>query len=113
MLREQVIDGQDMNPHLESLCNTMTVGSYEEVLGRITAAIGDKNESPELWDKIKEPLNNLKQANFQINSEKHTNMMGDNISQPDGMTGDCMADESDTYWSMIQTTLCEQGSEFQ
>jgi len=45
----------------------------------------------------------LKKANFEINKEKHTY----------GMTGDSMVDEANTYWVMIQSTLCEQGPEFQ
>ena len=103
ILREQFIDGQEMNPHMESLCNTMSVKTYEEVLGRVIAAIGYKNENTELWKKIEKPLNMLKKANFEINKEKHTY----------GMTGDSMVDEANTYWTMIQSTLCEQGPEFQ
>jgi len=40
-------------------------------------------------------------------------MLGNHISKPYGITGDCMADEADTYWATIQSTLCEQGPEFQ
>ena len=101
-LNEKVIDGQEMNPELQSLCNTMSVRSYEEVLGRIIAAIGNKEDNPELWAKIQKPLDMLKQANFEINKQK--NMYG--------MTGDSMVDEANTWWSAIQTTLCELGSDF-
>jgi len=113
ILREQFIDGQEMNPHMESLCNTMSVKSYEEVLGRVIAAIGHKNENPELWKKIEKPLSMLKSANFEINKEKHTNAMGNPIKRTDGMTGDSMVDEANTYWATIQSTLCEQGPDFQ
>ena len=50
-LTEEVIDGQEMNPQLQTLCNTMSVRSYHEVLGRIIAAIGHPEENHELWDK--------------------------------------------------------------
>jgi hypothetical protein len=113
LLREQLIDGENMNPQLQSLCDTISVNSYDEVISRVTAAIGSQNESPELWAKIQQPLSMLKQANAQINGEKHTNMLGNHISEPYGATGDCMADEADTYWAEIQSTLCEQGPEFQ
>jgi len=103
LLHEQMIDGQEMNPHLQSLCNTMTVSNYNEVLGRIIAAIGPQDKNPELWAKIEQPLKMLKMANFELNKEKQTS----------NMTGDSVADEADTYWATIQSTLCEQGSDFQ
>lgn len=112
-LNEEVIDGQEMNPELQSLCNTMCVRSYEEVLGRIIAAIGHKEDNSELWIKIQKPLDMLKQANFEINKEKHTDNLGNYISKPDGMTGDSMVDEANTWWTAIQSTLCELGPEFQ
>lgn len=103
LIKEEVIDGQEMSPQMKSLCNTMSVRSYEEVLGRIIAAIGKQDESPKLWAKIEKPLNMLKQANDEINKEK----------KRDGMTGDSMVDEANTWWTAIQTTLCELGPEFQ
>jgi hypothetical protein len=102
-LNEQMIDGQEMNAGTQSLCNTMSVRSYEEVIGRIIAAIGTKDENPEIWKKIEKPLSMLKKANYEINKEKRT----------DDMTGDSMVDEANTWWSAIQTTICEQGPEFQ
>jgi hypothetical protein len=113
LIYEQMIDGQDMNQHTQSLCNTMSVKSYEEVLGRVTAAIGTKEENPKLWAKIAKPLNMLKQANDEINKEKHTTMDGNRTSNTNGMTGDSMVDESNTWWAAIQSTICEQGPEFQ
>ena len=113
MLKEQMIDGQEMNPHLQSLCNTMTVSSYEEVLGRIIAAIGPKDKNPELWAKIEEPLKMLKSADFDLNKEKHTDQFGNPTTDADNMTGDSIPDEANTYWATIQSTLCEQGPDFQ
>mgnify|MGYP000067027466 CR=1 FL=1 len=103
LLHEQMIDGQEMNTHLQSLCNTMTVKNYNEVIGRIIAAIGPQDKNPELWARIEKPLKMLKSANFELNNEKKRY----------NMTGDSVADEADTYWSTIQSTLCEQGEDFQ
>ena len=113
LLSEQMIDGQQMNQHMQSLCNTMTVNSYDEVLGRIITAIGPKEKSPELWAKIEETLNKLKSASYDINKEKHTNQFGNRTMDDENMTGDSIPDEADTYWATIQSTLCEQGPDFQ
>lgn len=113
LLSEQMIDGQEMNPHMQSLCNTMTVNSYNEVLGRIIAAIGTKDKTPELWAKIEKPLNALKSADYDLNKEKHTNQFGNITIDGENMTGDSMPDQANTYWAMIQSTLCEQGPDFQ
>ena len=112
-LTEQMIDGQDMNSETQSLCNTMTVRSYEEVMGRLIAAIGHEDENPELWEKIKKPLSMLKKAADDINKEKYTNADGSKLNKPNGMTGDSIPDEANTWWSAIQTVICEQGPEFQ
>lgn len=109
LLENDMIDGQNMNPAMQSLCNTMSVSSYHEVVGRIIAAIGPKDKNPELWAKIAKPLSMLEQANFEVNKEKHTTMDGAPTANTNGMTGDSMVDESNTWWSAIQTTLCEQG----
>jgi len=112
-INEQMIDGQNMNYHTQSLCNTMSVKSYEEVLGRVIAAIGTKEKNPELWAKIAKPLSMLQQANNEINKEKHTDVNGNKTNNSNGMTGDSMVDESNTWWTAIQSTICEQGPEFQ
>jgi hypothetical protein len=101
-INEQGIDGQQMNSATQSLCNTMSVKSYQEVLDRVTAAIGNKQQSPELWAKIAKPLGMLRQANNQINNEKHTTMDGAHTNSSNGMTGDSMVDESNTWWAAIQ-----------
>lgn len=103
LIKEQVIDGQEMSPQMQSFCNTMSVRSYHEVLGRLIAAIGHKQENPELWAKIEKPLSMLEKADKQLHNEKKQN----------GMTGDSESDEANTWWSAIQTTICEQGPEFQ
>jgi hypothetical protein len=113
VITEEMIDGQEMGPALQSLCNTISVNSYYEVLGRIITAIGHPEQNQELWAKIEKPLNMLKQAQTEIDKEKHTNNLGNYTPKPDGMTGDSMADEADTWWAAIQSTLCEQGPEFQ
>lgn len=113
LLSEQMIDGQEMNFHMQSLCNTMTVNSYDEVLGRIIAAIGTKDKNPELWTKIEKPLKALKSADYDLNKEKHTNQFGNITIDGENMTGDSMPDQANTYWAMIQSTLCEQGPDFQ
>ena len=112
-LHEQIIDGIPMNNARRELCNTMTVNSYQEVIEKITAAIGTPEQNPQLWARIKKPLVMLSQANNQIGQEKHTQMDGSYIQQPLGMTGDSMADEADTYWATIQTTLCADGPDFE
>lgn len=112
-LKEQMIDGQEMNQDMQSLCNTMSVSSYEEVVDLVTKAIGTRDNNPNLWKKIEMPLNNLRIANNNINKEKHTNQFNKITKIGNNMTGDSIPDEANTYWSMIQTTLCEQGPEFQ
>ena len=103
VITEQVIDGQEMNAATQLLCNTMSVRSYHEVLGRIIAAIGHPEQNQALWDKIKKPLDMLEKADKELHKEKKEN----------GITGDSEADESNTWWAAIQSTICEQGPEFQ
>ena len=103
LINEEIIDGQEMSPQMKIFCNTMSVRSYHEVLGRLIAAIGDPDDNKELWAKIKQPLDMLEKADKQLHKEKKLN----------GMTGDSLSDESNTWWSAIQTVICEQGSEFQ
>lgn len=111
-LVEQQIDGENMNNALQSLCDTISVSSYDEVIQRVTMAIGPQNKNPQLWAKIEKPLSMLSQASSEINKEKHTTYDGNPSQGTGGMTGDSMVDEGDTWWSAIQSTLCEQGSAF-
>lgn len=113
LITEEIIDGQQMNAGTQSLCNTMSVRSYDEVIGRIIAAIGTEEENPEMWARIEKPIKMLKQANYEINKEKYTSNDGKHINKPLGMTGDSMVDEANTWWAAIQTTICELGPAFQ
>ena len=53
--------------------------------------------------KIHAPLENLKHEQNSIDAQKKI----------EGMSGDSMPDEADTYWTQIQSTICEQGPAFQ
>jgi hypothetical protein len=104
-LREQMIDGQEMNGAMQNSCNIISINSYSEALSRVEAAL--KGVSPEtrhkVMQKIHAPLENLKQEEQKLNGEYES----------EGMTGDSMPDEGDTYWHQIQTTLCELGPDFE
>jgi hypothetical protein len=49
-----------------------------------------------MWDEIKKPLQMWKEATIEIRKELDEY----------GMTGDSEVDESDTWWSAIQSTIC-------
>jgi hypothetical protein len=104
-LREQMIDGQNMNSAMQKDCNMISINSYSEALSRVEAAL--KSVSPEtrqrVMQRIHVPLENLKQEEQKLNAEKKS----------EHMTGDSMPDEGDTYWHQIQSTLCELGPEFE
>jgi len=104
-LREQMIDGQDMNSGTQTLCNKMTVNSYEEVLYHVEEAL--KGFTPqkryEIMQKIHVPLENLRNEQAKITDEVRTTHM----------SGDSMPDEANTYWHQIQSTICEQGPDFE
>jgi hypothetical protein len=105
LLREQLIDGQEMNNTMETLCNKMTIGSYEEAVMYVNGALKDMDEQTrnKVMRTIHTPLSNLKHEETEIDSEV----------KKFGMSGDSMPDEADTYWHQIQSTLCEMGSDFQ
>ena len=98
-LREQMIDGQAMNQGTQTACNTMSVATYKEGLQLIINAIGHPNENPKMWSRISKPLHNWQQEDVSIGHEVSTG----------GMSGDSMVDESNTWWTAIQSTICEQG----
>lgn len=102
-IKEEIIDGQNMNKGTQTACNTMTVSTYKEGLNLIINAIGKPIENPKMWARITKPLKYWKQADININKE---------VSYG-GMSGDSMPDESTTWWSTIQSTICEQGQNFQ
>jgi hypothetical protein len=104
-IREQMIDGQDMNQGTQTLCNKMTINSYQEAVFYVNKALEGMDETTkrEIMQKIHVPLENLKHEQISINSEIKNN----------GMSGDSMPDEADTYWHQIQTTICEMGPDFE
>jgi hypothetical protein len=105
LLREQLIDGQEMNTTMESLCDKMTINSYEEAMMYVNGALKDMDEQSrhKVMKVIHTPLENLRNQQNQINGE----------IKKQNMSGDSMPDQADTYWHQIQSTLCEMGSDFQ
>ena len=104
-LREQIIDGQEMNEAMQSMCNKISIESYEEALRYVEASLKGLNEEARtrIMQKIHVPLENLKQEQIKLAQEKNDL----------NMTGDSLPDEADTYWHQIQTTICEMGPNFQ
>jgi hypothetical protein len=104
-LREQIIDGQEMNLAMETMCDKMTVDSYEEVLHYVEESLKgvDDKTRYEIMQKIHAPLENLKHEQNKIKDEVSTKHM----------SGDSIPDEANTYWHQIQSTICELGSNFQ
>ena len=105
LLREQMIDGQNMNKATETICDKMTINSYSEALHYVEAAMKgiDDATRTKIMQKIHVPLENLKQEQNSIDNQKKTEFM----------SGDSMPDEADTYWTQIQSTICEQGPDFE
>lgn len=105
LLREQMIDGQNMNSAMQTMCNKISVNSYREVLNYVEAALKDVSEETrhKVMQKIHAPLENLKNEENKITDEFKTAHM----------TGDSIPDEANTYWHQIQSTICEMGSDFQ
>jgi hypothetical protein len=104
-LREEIIDGQQMDEATQTICNKMTIDSYEEALRYVEAAMKgvDAATRTKIMQRIHVPLENLRQEQNKIDNEVKTAHM----------SGDSMVDEADTYWHQIQSTICEQGSDFQ
>jgi len=104
-IREQMIDGENMGPATQTICNKMTINSYDEALTLVNQALKefDDSKKQEIMQKIHTPLENLRQEQNKIGSE----------IKNDGMSGDSMPDEADTYWTEIQSTICEMGPAFQ
>jgi hypothetical protein len=94
ILKEEV----DKTINLKTLCDKLTVKDYDEVVKLVTNAIGTKEENPQDWYKIQNPLKNLKDVTIEINHEK----------KHDGMSGDSEPDEADTWWTAIQSTFCKR-----
>lgn len=81
----------------KDICNIMSIDTYEEGIKLLEDHLGTRKENPEAWDEIKKPLKMWKEATIEIRSELDEY----------GMTGDSEVDESDTWWSAIQSTICE------
>jgi hypothetical protein len=105
LLREQLIDGQEMNSTMETLCDKMTINSYEEAMMYVNGALKDMDEQSrqKVMQRIHTPLENLRHEEQKLSDE----------NESEGMTGDSIPDQADTYWHQIQSTLCEMGSDFQ
>ena len=110
-LREQMIDGQEMNHDEQTFCNTMSVppswldtNSYVQVVKFLHKMLGPETDSnAHIWQKIQAPLKNWASEEGLIDNEVVTKHM----------SGDSMPDEGNTYWVELQTAICEQGSDFQ
>jgi len=75
----------------------MSVDTYEEGIELLENHIGTMKENPKMWDKIKKPLRMWKESTIEIRKELDEY----------GMTGNSEVDESDTWWSAIQSTICK------
>ena len=104
-IREQMIDGQNMNSGVKKFCDEMSIpenwfnGDYKKGIEFLTRIIGPQNgKNSAIWEKIELPLKQWKQQEISINKQiKQEKMSGD--SNPD----------NNTYWAAIQSTICEQG----
>jgi hypothetical protein len=92
LLREVLLQ----NKGLETACNKMSVATYKEGIALIINAIGTPEQNPSMWKSIEGPIKNWKDANDLINQEIKTK----------SMSGDSMVDESNTYWTMVQSNIC-------
>ena len=81
---------------INPMCNIMTVNTYEEGIDLLIKILGKPSENPEDWTKIKKPLSMWREITIQIRKEV----------KEKGMSGDSEVDESDTWWSAIQSTFC-------
>jgi predicted nuclease with TOPRIM domain len=79
------------------ICNIMSVKTYEEGIRLLKNYLGTIKENPEAWDEIKKPLQMWREATQEIRSELDEY----------GMSGDSEVDESNTWWSAIQSTFCK------
>jgi len=104
-IREEMIDGQNMNKGTQTICNKMTVNDYNEAMHYVEAAMKGVDEATKtkIMQKIRVPLENMKHEQKSIDNEVKTAHM----------SGDSMVDEADTYWHQIQSTICEQGPDFE
>ena len=84
------------NKNLNTICNKMSIKTYEDGINLLKSAIGSPESNPTEWKKIEKPLNMWRLYTNQIRKELSS-----------GMTGDSEVDESNTWWSAIIGTLCK------
>lgn len=97
----QKVDYSLNNKHNDELkrkyvCNVLSVKTIEEGIDLLNKAIGTKSQNPEDWNKIQKPMKMWSDITKQLREELKT-----------GMTGDSEVDESNTWWSAIQSTFCK------
>ena len=104
-IREEMIDGINMNQGTQTICNKMTIGGYDEAIHYVQEALKGVTDETRtaIMQKIHVPLENLRQEQNKIDAEVKNSHM----------SGDSMPDEADTYWSEIQTAFCTTGPHFQ
>lgn len=108
-IREEMIDGQNMNSGIKKFCNEMSIPKdwinkdYKYVIEFLTKYIGPENgENSAIWERIESPLKQWRQQENSINKQIKTQQMSGD-SNPD----------NNTYWTEIQSTICELGPAFQ
>jgi hypothetical protein len=108
-IREEVIDGQNMNSGVKKFCNEMSIpsnwfnGDYAKGIELLTRLIGPENgENSAIWVKIQSPLKQWKQQETSINKQIKQEKMSGGSNQ-----------DNNTYWVEIQSTICEQGPDGQ
>ena len=101
-LREDFIDGQNMNKATQEICDKMTISSYEEALYYVKQALKNLDEKSryDIMQKIHAPLENLKHAELHLKQEITSY----------AMTDDSLSNGVDIYWHEIQKIICEPKS---
>ena len=71
-LNENVIDGQEMNQTMETICNKMTVDNYQEVKKYVDDALKGFNDEMrvKILRRIHTPLENLRQQQIFIDAQE-------------------------------------------
>ena len=104
-LREQIIDGENMSKVTQTICDKMSINSYQEAVSLVKASLKqfDETTKSKIMTIIATPLENLRHEQNKIDGEVKSSHM----------SGDSVPDEADTYWHQIQSTICEMGPDFQ
>ena len=108
-LREEIIDGQEMSPLMQKFCNTAWIPSewinndYDKTIELIIKLIGPIDGiNSRLWKRLETPLKQWKQQEISVNQQIIQNKMSGSSNQ-----------DNNSYWSLIQSTICEQGPDFE